>query len=215
MNDPHRGQPVLAAGPPLDSAKAAMIMLHGRGANAADIIGLCGAIDRPQLACLAPGAAGRVWYPNPFMTSAAGNEPYLTSALDVVARMISQADAAGIPAGRVAILGFSQGGCLALEFSARNPRRYGGVIALSAGLIGDGIAPDSYSGSLGGTQVFIGCSDVDPFIPIGRVEESAAVMRALGGDVIERIYPGAGHTILADEVAHIQRIVDKMLASDA
>ena len=130
QNDPHRGQPVLAAGAPLELAKAAMIMLHGRGANAADIIGLAaGASMRPELAYLAPDAAGRVWYPNPFMTRRGGNEPYLSSALGVIARLI--ADRRAPPASRrsgCAILGFSQGACLALEFAARNPRRYGGIV---------------------------------------------------------------------------------------
>jgi phospholipase/carboxylesterase len=213
IDDPHRERPLLAAGKPLGEATAAMIMLHGRGANAADIIGLAGALKRPEIAYLAPDAAGGVWYPNPFMTPAAGNQPYLSSALSAVARVIDGVGGAGIPAERVAILGFSQGGCLALEFAARNPRRYGGVIALSAGLIGDAVAAENYSGSLDGTPVFIGCSDVDPFIPLARVKESAATMLALGASVTERIYPSAGHTIVADEVAQIQRIVDAMTAS--
>lgn len=211
-NDPHGGQPVLAAGAPLNSAKAATIMLHGRGANAADIIGLAQVLDAPQVAYLAPDAAGRVWYPNPFMTAPAGNEPYLSSALGVIARLIDKVGAAGIAAERVLVLGFSQGACLTLEFAARNPRRYGGIAALSGGLIGDRIAASNYTGSLAGTPVFIGCSDVDPFIPLERVQESAVVMRALDGEVTERIYSGAGHTIVSDEVEQVRRIVDKMLA---
>lgn len=210
--DPHAGQPVLAAGAPLAEARGAMIMLHGRGANAADIIGLEQVIDRPTIAYLAPDAAGRVWYPNPFMTPAAGNEPYLTSAKNVVARLIAEAGAAGIPPERIAILGFSQGACLGLEFAARNPRRYGAIMALSGGLIGDRIAPENYTGSLAATRVFIGCSDVDPFIPLARVQESVVVMAHLGGDVTERIYPGAAHTIVADEVAHVRRLVDLMIS---
>jgi predicted esterase len=209
--DPHAEQPVLTAGAPLAEARGAMIMLHGRGANAADIIGLEQVIDRPQIAYLAPDAAGHAWYPRPFMTPAAGNEPYLTSAKNAVARLIAEAGAAGIPPERVAILGFSQGACLGLEFAARNPRRYGAVLALSGGLIGEGIAPEDYAGSLAGTPVFIGCSDVDPHIPLARVQESVVVMAHLGGDVTERIYPGATHTIVADEMAHVRRLVDLMI----
>jgi phospholipase/carboxylesterase len=208
--DPHHGQQVLVAGAPLVEAKAAMIMLHGRGANSADIIGLARVIDRPGIAYLAPDAAGNAWYPRPFMTPAAGNEPYLSSAKAVVARLIAEIGLAGIPHERTAILGFSQGACLALEFAARNPRRYGGVLALSGGLIGDAVAPARYAGSLAGTPVFIGCSDVDPFIPLARVQASAVVMAHLGGDVTERIYPGAAHTIIADEVENVRRILDGM-----
>jgi phospholipase/carboxylesterase len=209
--DPHAGLPVLTAGSPLAEARGAMIMLHGRGANAADIIGLEQVIDRPQIAYLAPDAAEHAWYPMPFMTPAAGNEPYLTSAKNVIARLIAEAGAAGIPPERVAILGFSQGACLGLEYAARNPRRYRAVLALSGGLIGERIAPEEYSGSLAGTPVFIGCSDVDPHIPLTRVQESVVVMAHLGGDVTERIYPGAAHTIVTDEVAHVRRLVDLMI----
>ena len=210
--DPHVGQPVLTAGASLAEARGAMIMLHGRGANAADIIGLERVIDRPQIAYLAPDAAGHAWYPRAFMTPVAANEPYLTSAKNVVARLITEAGAAGIPSERIAILGFSQGACLGLEFAARNPRRYGAVLALSGGLIGERIAAEDYAGSLAGTPVFIGCSDVDPHIPLARVQESIVVMAHLGGDVTERIYPGMAHTIVADEVAHVQRLVDGMLS---
>lgn len=210
--DPHAGQPVANAGAALADAKAAMIMLHGRGASAADIIGLADVLDRPEVAYLAPDAAGHAWYPNPFMTPAAGNEPWLSSAKGVVARLVAEAGAAGIPPERVAILGFSQGACLAVEFAARTPRRYGAVLALSGGLIGDRVTPANYSGSLDGTPFFFGCSDVDPFIPLARVQESAAVIAHLGGDVTQRIYPGAAHTVVPDEIMQVRRLIDLMLA---
>ena len=213
-NDPHAGQPVLSAGEPVATAKGAMIMLHGRGANAADILGLAQAINQPSLAYLAPDAAGNAWYRNQFMMAAVRDEPAYASAHALVARILAEMAESGIPPERVAILGFSQGGCLALDFAARNPRRYGAVIALSAGLIGERIALSDYSGSLEGTPVFLGCSDIDPFIPLARVQESAEVMRTLGGDVDERIYPGAAHTIVADEVEQIRRIVASMTASE-
>jgi phospholipase/carboxylesterase len=212
VSDPHHGQPVLTAGAPLTEAAGAMIMLHGRGANAADIIGLARVMERADIAYFAPDAAGNAWYPRPFMTPAAGNEPYLSSAKAVVARLIGEIELGGIPLHKIALLGFSQGACLALEFAARSPRRYGAVLALSGGLIGDRIATDAYSGSLAGTPVFIGCSDVDPFIPLPRVQESAVVMAHLGADVTERIYPGAPHTIVPDEVDNVRRILDLMVA---
>ncbi|MEJ0011927.1 MAG: alpha/beta fold hydrolase [Bauldia sp.] len=209
--DPHRGQPVLTAGAPIAEAKGAVIMLHGRGADAADIIGLSRVIDRPDLAYLAPDAAGHAWYPRPFMTPVAGNEPWLSSAKGVVAHLVAEVGLAGIPLERTALVGFSQGACLALEFAARNPRRYGAVIALSGGLIGEAIPVSAYAGSLAGTPVFVGCSDTDPFIPLARVQESAAVMAHLGGEVTERIYPHAAHTIVPDEVESVRRILDGMV----
>jgi predicted esterase len=214
-DDPHRGQPVLATGAPLSEAKGAVIMIHGRGAGAEDIIGLSGAIDRPNLAYLAPEAAGRVWYPRPFMTPVAGNEPWLTSAKGVISALLAEIARNGIPLERTALLGFSQGACLSLEYAARNPARYGGVLALSGGLIGEAIPLSSYSGSLEGTPVLVACSDVDQFIPLQRVQDSAAVMAHLGADVTERIYPRMGHTIVPDEVAQVRRILDAMVATPA
>ena len=207
-DDPHAGQPVLSAGAPLAEARAAVVALHGRGAGAADILGLSQAMARPDTTWLAPEAAGRAWYPNPFMTPVAGNEPYLSSALGVVAALLAHLADAGIPAERVVLLGFSQGACLASEFAARNPRRYGGLIVFSGGLIGEAVDPAAYTGSLAGTPAFVGCSDVDPYIPLPRVRESVAVLRALGAEVTERVYPRAGHAVLADEVDEARRILD-------
>lgn len=213
MNDaaaPHRNQPILHTGAEPSQARAAMIMLHGRGADAADIIGLSQVIGEAEIAYLAPEAAGHTWYPYSFLAPVEQNEPGRGSALDVIAGLIAHLDEAELPPEKIAILGFSQGACLALEFAARNPRRYGGVFALSGGLIGEAIASEDYAGSLDGTPVFLGCSDIDPHIPLARVQESAAIMGELGGDVTERIYPGMGHMIVEDEVVHIRRIVSAM-----
>jgi predicted esterase len=207
-NDPHRDQPVLTAGAALAGARAAVILVHGRGAGAADILGLSEVIERPELAYLAPEAARRVWYPNSFMVPVADNEPWLTSALAVIDRLVAEVGAAGIPPERVAILGFSQGACLSVEYAARHPRRYGAVLALSGGLIGAQVSADGYTGSLAGTPVFFGCSDVDPFIPLDRVLESVAIMKERGATVTERIYPGAGHTIVPDEIENVRRLLD-------
>jgi predicted esterase len=209
-SDPHRGQPVLRAGADLSQAKAAMIMLHGRGADAADIIGLSEVIGRPEIIYLAPEAAGHTWYPTSFLAPVTRNEPGRTSALGVIAGLIGRLGAAKLAPERIALLGFSQGACLALEFAARNPRRYGAVFGLSGGLIGEAIDQEDFSGSLDGTPAFIGCSDIDPHIPLERVRESGAIIRRLGAEVTERIYPGMGHTIVEDEIAEVRRIVDEM-----
>jgi predicted esterase len=205
--DPHGGQPVLFAGAATGEAKGAMILVHGRGADARDILGLAEYFGRPDLAYVAPEAAGHAWYPNRFLVPVEQNEPYLSSALGVIAGLVADIGKAGIGPERVFLVGFSQGACLSLEFAARNPRRYGGVFALSGGLIGASVRAENYSGSLAGTPVFFGCSDVDPHIPLARVKESSAVMAALGGAVTERIYPGMGHTVTGDEVEEIRKVL--------
>lgn len=211
--DPHAGAPVLLAGSPLADARAATIVVHGRGASAEDILDVANHLPADGVAYLAPQAADHTWYPHRFTEPIARNEPWLSSALALLGRLVAQVEAAGIPADRIALLGFSQGACLALEFAARNPRRWGGVYGLSGGLIGPPGTTWPDLGSLAGTPVFLGCSDVDSHIPASRVEESAARLRELGANVTMRLYPGMGHTINRDELAHVQRGVDAMLAA--
>jgi predicted esterase len=210
-SDPHRGQPVLRAGADLSQAKAAMIMLHGRGADAADIIGLSEVIGRPDIIYLAPEAAGHTWYPYSFLSPVERNEPGRSSALNVIGGLIGRLGAARLQPAKIALLGFSQGACLALEFAARNPQRYGAVFGLSGGLIGETVAEDDYAGSLDGTPTFIGCSDIDPHIPLERVKQSTEIFRALDAEATERIYPGMGHTIVEDEIMEVRRMVDEMV----
>ena len=208
---PHQGQPVLTAGEPLDKAKAAMIMVHGRGATAEDILSLTPELNQPGFAYLAPQAAGYAWYPNSFLAPIASNEPGLSSGLAVIASLLEKLTEAGIPPERTILLGFSQGACLSLEFAARNARRYGGLAGLSGGLIGPDGTPRDYHGSLDGTPVFLGCSDVDPHIPKKRVELSAEVLQRLGGNVITRLYPRMGHTVNRDEIPHVQDIMSALI----
>ncbi|MBZ0299227.1 MAG: dienelactone hydrolase family protein [Anaerolineae bacterium] len=210
MNGPHQGQPILTTGAALEQASAAMILVHGRGADAGSILELAGEFDRPELAYLAPQAAGSTWYPNRFIAPLESNEPYLTSALQAVGDLLAHVEQAGIPAEKTVLLGFSQGACLALEFAARNARRFGGVVALSGGLIGPPGTAFEYPGSLEGTPVFLGCSDVDFHIPVARVHESTAAMRKLGGDVTERIYPNMGHTVNQDEIDFVRDLLAKL-----
>jgi phospholipase/carboxylesterase len=201
---PHQGQPVLTAGEPIDRAKAAMVMVHGRGATAESILELTDGLNQPGFIYLAPQAAGNTWYPNSFLAPVASNEPGLSSGLAVIAAILARLAEATIPLESTMILGFSQGACLALEFVARHARRYGGVAGLSGGLIGPDGTPRDYPGSLAGTPIFLGCSDMDFHIPKERVEYSAEVLRKLGGDVTARLYPGMGHTINLNEIRFVQ-----------
>jgi phospholipase/carboxylesterase len=215
-NEPtlHQGKPVLAAGVPLEQAKAALLMVHGRGASAQDILSLSVEVDQPGFAYLAPQAAGGTWYPYSFLEPVDRNEPWLSSALLQLDHLVKHVKEAGMPYERMILVGFSQGACLALEYAARNPRRYGGIAGLSGGLIGAQIDTSLYQGSLQSTPVFLGCSDIDPHIPQVRVEESAQVLKSLDGEVTSRIYPGMGHTVNQDELDFIQEMM-KALASQA
>jgi predicted esterase len=208
--DPHRGQPVATAGRPLERAAAAVVMVHGRGATAESILTLAEEFDRPDLAYLAPQAHGYAWYPYPFMSPLAANEPGLSSGLAILGELVARLGTVGVPPERAVLLGFSQGACLALEFAARNTRRYGGVVALSGGLIGPPGTPREYPGTLAGTPVFLGCSDRDPHIPRERVDESARVLAGLGGEVTERIYPALGHTVNEDEIEFVRGLLDRL-----
>ncbi len=198
--DIHAGQPLRHAGRPLAEAGAAMILVHGRGATAGSILELAGYLPQPQMAYLAPQAAGQAWYPYSFLAPIAQNEPYLSSALARLEGVLADVTAAGIPPERVVWAGFSQGACLAAEFVARHAQRYGAVLLFSGGLIGPPGTPREYQGTLAGTPVLLGCSDRDAHIPLARVEETAEVLARLGAAVDKRIYPRLGHTINDDEL---------------
>jgi predicted esterase len=203
------GQPVLFAGEPLETARAAMILLHGRGAGAEDILLFAGSLSQPGYAYLAPEAPGSAWYPNSFLAPLASNEPYLSGALARIETLLAAVQEKGIPLERTVLLGFSQGACLALEYAVRHASagRYGGVVGWSGGLIGpEGTAWD-YPGSLAGTPVFLGCSDTDPHIPRARVDLSAEVLSDRGASVTERIYPGLGHTVNQDEIDFVRELM--------
>jgi len=206
-HSPHQNQPVLAAGEKLDKAQAAMLMVHGRGASAQDILSLSTELDIPGFAYLAPQAAAGTWYPYRFLEPVEVNEPWLSSALRQLEKVTDIIQQAGIPAERTILLGFSQGACLAVEFAARNAQRYGGVVALSGGLIGAQVDASQYPANLAGTPVFLGCSDVDPHIPQQRVKETAQALQTLGGDVSYKFYKGMGHTVNQDELDHVREMM--------
>lgn len=210
IQGPHQGQPVLLAGEPINRANAAMVMMHGRGASAKDILELVADLKQPGFAYIAPQAAGNAWYPNSFLAPIDSNEPALTSALFTIENILDQLGEAGVPNERTMILGFSQGACLSLEYIARNARRYGGVVGLSGGLIGPDGTPRDYPGTLAGTPIFLGCSDKDPFVPKERVELSATITQRLGGDVTMRFYPNLAHTVNLDEIHFIRTMMVKL-----
>ncbi len=197
---PHAGQPVLRGGVPHAQARAAVIMIHGRGAGPGNILDLVPAIGHANAAYVAPAAAGGTWYPQSFMAPTEQNEPGISSGISVIHALIDEAIAAGIPAERIMLLGFSQGACLACTAAQRRPDRYGGVIAFSGGLIGPPGTTWSGNGGFQSTPVFFGCSDRDAHVPESRVRESAAVLERMGAQVTMRIYPGMGHLVNEDEI---------------
>jgi phospholipase/carboxylesterase len=202
----HEGQSVLQAGEPLERAHAAMILVHGRGASAADIMTVAAEVMFPGVAYLAPQAAGSAWYPYPFTAPLEANEPYLSSALQILTSLVAKVEVT-VPAARLVLLGFSQGACLTLEFAARHARRYGGVVGLSGGLIGPDGTPRDYPGAFKRTPVFLGCSDVDPHIPKERVIEAGEVFERMGADVTLSLYPRMAHTVSPDEIEAVRAIV--------
>ncbi|MFB6108090.1 MAG: alpha/beta hydrolase [Haloplanus sp.] len=208
-SDPHADAERLTAGASLDDASTAAILLHGRGASAESVVALTEEFPE-DVAYVAPQAARNTWYPNSFMADVESNEPWLSSALRAVGGVLADVNDAGIPTDRTLLLGFSQGACLASEFVARNATAYGGLAALSGGLVGPPGTPREYDGSLDGTPAFVGCSDVDPHIPLERVHETTEVLEALGAEVTERIYEGMGHGINEDEIASVADMLGEL-----
>lgn len=197
---------MLELGEPLATARAAMILVHGRGATAEDILTVAPALQLPGWAYLAPQSAGNAWYPNPFTAPIESNEPFLSAALEMLASLVHRVEER-VPVDRIVLLGFSQGACLALEFAARNARRYGGIVGLSGGLIGPEGTSRDYPGRFAGAPAFLGCSDVDPHIPKHRVVEAAQVLERMGASVTTRLYPGMGHLVSEEELAEVNQLV--------
>ena len=212
IQSPHQGQPLVMAGQQLSNAKAALILVHGRGATAQSILELGGVLSHPDYAYLAPQAGANTWYPYSFLAPISQNEPGITSGLKAVADAVETVEAAGVPIEKIVLGGFSQGACLASEFVARHARHYGGLLVFSGGLIGPPGTLRDYEGTLDGTPIFIGCSDVDPHIPIERVTETADVLTNLGASITQKIYPAMGHTIIQDEIDHALQIMRRVVA---
>jgi predicted esterase len=206
----HRPEDFVAAGATPERARAAVILIHGRGATPENMLPLAQAFGRDDILYLLPRAAGNTWYPNSFLAPIEANEPWLSSALSVVGTLVARLEGEGFDAERIGIAGFSQGACLTSEFAARTARRYGMIAALTGGVIGPPGTPRTYSGSFDGTPVFLGCSDVDFHVPLERVEETRDVFTALGAKVDMRIYPGMGHTVNDDEVKAVRGLLQNL-----
>jgi len=197
----------ITAGKKLEDASRVLIMIHGRGGSAEDILSLAVHLEVSDFALMAPQATSHSWYPYSFLTIPSQNEPWLTSALDVLNDIVSDVVSKGISKEKIYFLGFSQGACLTLEFVTRHAVKYGGVAAFTGGLIGDKIYADNYSGDFSGTPVFIGSSDPDPHVPVERVNESATLLEKMNATVTKKIYNNMGHTINQDEISLATRII--------
>ena len=206
-------QPMLQAGVNLDAASYALVLLHGRGGTPEGMLPLVRAAGAVDGYALAPRASGGSWYPNRFLDPLKQNEPYLSQALTAIGNAFGYLEQHGISSDRTLLVGFSQGACLALEFAARHPRRFGGVAALAGGLMGDDEDLRSFSGSLSDTPVLIACGDVDEHIPEPRVHAAAKVMAELGARTDVRIYPNIGHTIVGDQIDALKSMVDEIRAT--
>ncbi len=206
-DDPHGGQPVIWRGVDPSIARLIVVLVHGRGASADAIFTLADQFEVPDVAYVAPEAADRTWYPYSFLAPMEQNEPKLSSALKLLERVVNDVMRRGIPSNRIALVGFSQGACLALEFTARHAQRYAAIAGLSGGLIGPPGTARDYAGTFARTPVFLGCSDVDAHVPVERVHESEVVFTRLGAAVDERIYPGMGHTVNRDELDAVRALL--------
>ena len=200
---------IIYSGQQLAKAEKVLIMIHGRGGSAEDILSLSDHLVAGDFALLAPQATENTWYPYSFLAPVEQNEPWLSSALSLVGEAVSDVIAAGIKKENIFFLGFSQGACLTLEFTARNAARYGGIIAFTGGLIGSSIHRANYKGNFEGTPVFIGSSDPDMHVPVDRVHATTSVLQLMGAEVTEKIYKGMGHTINADEIQHANKILER------
>ena len=204
---PHAGQPIRRQGPATAQARIAVILVHGRGDSASGILTLADTLDLADVTWLAPQASGHTWYPYSFLAPMERNQPGIDSGLLVLEGLVAMLDAEGIDSSRLAVMGFSQGACLAQEFAVRHARRYHAVIGLSGGLIGPPGTPRNYAGAFDATPVFLGCSDIDPHIPVERVHESADVFKRMNAVVDERIYPRMGHTVNPDEIDAVRALL--------
>lgn len=204
---------IITNGTPITEAKKAIIMLHGRGASARDIISMKRYLKLEGMAIYAPEATNNSWYPYSFMAPVAQNQPALDSALDIIGEVVAEIEAAGIPAEHIYFAGFSQGACLTLEYTARNAKRYGGIIALTGGLVGQELIQKNYNGNFDGTPLFISTGNPDPHVPVSRVNESIEVFERLNASVTSEIYSGRPHTISAEEIEIVnEKILGEKLA---
>jgi phospholipase/carboxylesterase len=198
---------IRTAGKELDSKNKVLILIHGRGGSAEDILTLASHLDVKDFTLLAPQAINHTWYPYSFLAPPVQNEPWLSSALALLNEMVQDLNNKGIPSEHIYFLGFSQGACLTLEFVTRHATKYGGVVAFTGGLIGDKIYPENYKGDFQQTPVFIGTSNPDPHVPVERVYATENILNSMGATVTAKVYNNMGHTINQDEIDNANRQV--------
>lgn len=198
---------IIRAGKDIKEAQKVLVLLHGRGASAQDILSVASYLPVKDYALLAPQATNHTWYPYSFLMPLKQNEPWLSSAVDVLKEIVSDIHAQGIASEQIYWLGFSQGACLTLEFTTRNATRWGGIIAFTGGLIGDKLYTENYTGDFNGTPVFIGTSDPDPHVPVERVDESASILQQMHASVTKKVYKNMGHTISQDEIDQVNTLI--------
>lgn len=197
----------VSTGKPLSHAKKVLVMIHGRGGSARDIISLSTNLHVADFALIAPQADGDSWYPSSFLSPREENEPSLSTSLAILKELVSDLEEQGFAKSQIYLLGFSQGACLALEFAASNAARYGGVVAFTGGVIGEHLDHRNYHGDFDGTPVFIGSSDPDFHVPVSRVKETTALFEDMGANVTEIIYENMGHTISAAEITQVNKLI--------
>ena len=198
---------IKSAGKPVAEANKALVMIHGRGGSAEDILSLASHLKVKDFALLAPQATNNTWYPQSFLAEPSQNEPGLSSALELLAEIEADLVEEGISPENIFFLGFSQGACLSLEYVTRNAKKYGGVVAFTGGLIGDKVYNENYKGNFEKTPIFIGTSDPDPHVPIERVNETVEVLQKMEAESVLKVYRDMGHTISQDEIRLANELV--------
>lgn len=201
---------IVTAGKELTPNSKVLIMLHGRGGTANDILGFATHLQVKDYTLFAPEATNNTWYPYSFLVPPENNEPWLSSALQLIKELVDDTISKGVAAKNIFFCGFSQGACLTVEFIARHATRYGGAAAFTGGLIGDKIYSENYKGDLAGMPVFIGTSNPDSHVPVERVHTTTTILKKMNADVTEKVYPNMGHTINEDEIENANNIVFKV-----
>lgn len=198
---------IISAGKDISEAKKVLVLLHGRGGNARDMISLADHFPVDDFSIVAPQATNNSWYPYSFLAPPSQNDPWLTSALEILKDLLEDLKRKGIASENIYFMGFSQGACLTAEFVTRNANRYGGVIIFTGGLIGDKIYADNYKGDFAGTPVFIGTGNPDAHVPVDRVNETAKIMEEMKAEVTVKVYDHKPHSISQDEIETAKSLI--------
>lgn len=202
-------QNIITAGKSFSQADKVLVMIHGRGGTAEDILSLAADLHVADFALLAPQAEGNSWYPSSFLSPREDNEPFLSSSLNILKEIVTDLETKGFSRAQIYLLGFSQGACLALDFAASDAKRYGGIVAFTGGVIGEHLDHRNYHGDFDGTPVFIGSSNPDFHVPVERVNETTVLFEEMGANVTEIIYENMGHTISESEITQVNKLIFK------